>query len=87
MEAILICVVIWLAIFLVDKALAVRADLALERLRWAADHPEEYRAQLEAELRAELAGLIECGLSEAEALDFVRLRLLAELQEWAEAPC
>jgi hypothetical protein len=87
MEAILICIGIWLAISLIDKALAVRGELALERLRWAAEHPEEHRAQLLAELRAEVTSLTECGLSEAEALDFVRLRLLDELREWVEAPC
>jgi hypothetical protein len=87
MEAILICIGIWLVISLVDKALAVKAEAIRREIEWRLAHPEEAEARAEERARAEIAGLVECGLSDAEALDFVRLRLLAELQEWAEAPC
>jgi hypothetical protein len=87
MEAILICLGIWLAISLVDKALAVKSEAIRREIEWRLAHPEEAEARAEERARAEIAGLVECGLSEEEAVEFWWRMKLDELREFVGEPC
>lgn len=86
MTAVVVCVGIYLAIALVDHALAARSDRLLAEIQWRIDHPAEAEAQALERARAEVALLVECGLTEGEAWRLWMDRALAEIEAWcAEA--
>lgn len=86
MTAIVVCVGIYLAIALVDLALAARADRLLAEIQWRLDHPAEAEAQALERARAEVAILVECGMTDDEAWRLWADRALAEIEAYcAEA--
>lgn len=86
MSAIVICVGIYLAIALVDLALAARSDRLLAEIQWRIDHPEEAAAQALERARAEVALLVECGVTEEEAWSLWTDRALAEIEAYFAEP-